>query len=166
MRALAVLALLVVALVSSAAGGAPSAFPTQGLLVFAGSCGPPCPVGGGVYTITPNGKKIGFISNGVSAQEPRWSPNRRWVAVSLSFEIVLLRSEDTGIRVITHPPELKLGEGDSSPSWSPDGKRLLFTRVHDVPGTGDVELALRSVGVDGRRDTKLPAASRASYPEL
>jgi TolB protein len=74
---------------------------------------------------------------------PSWSPVGDWIAFGLggafqgflgtgrvSSTIALIRPDGTGLKEITH------GEGsDGFPSWSPDGKRLVF-RTADKAGKG------------------------------
>src|SRR5205807_3367514 len=110
-------------LVGGSRAGGVMPFPRDGELVFSGVCGN-CKAGEGLLTIRTDGTHVGVISNGVGTSGARWSPNGRWIAVALSYEIVLVRADDSGIRIVTHPPELHDGNGDDAPSWSRDGKHL------------------------------------------
>jgi TolB protein len=152
-------------------GGSRAPFPADGELVFAGVCGN-CQVAEGLFTIRTDGTKVGFLSNGVGTSDPRWSPDGRWIAVALSYEIVLVRADDSGIRIVTHPPGLHDGNGDSEPSWSPDGKHLVFIRLSakPTPNTGDYPTSIWRVGIDGRGAKQLldsaPLPGLSGYPNV
>lgn len=87
-----------------------------------------------------------------------WSPDGAWLAFARRNENSRLRIELTGIetgerRAVTRPPEGILG--DSSPSFSSDGKKLAFAR-NVTEGVSDVF----TVGVDGAGEKRLTFDNR------
>jgi len=68
---------------------------------------------------------------GVSAADVTFSPDGQWVAYVMYPEPILWRSriDGSGKSQLTRPPFLAL-----APSWSPDGKKILFTGAD--PGKG------------------------------
>lgn len=80
--------------------------------------------------------------------EPRWSPDGhaiaavRWIRGGFS-EIVLLDSTGRVDRIVSRAQAV-----ESSPAWTPDGRRLLFTSDR----TGRTELYLATLGSDAAHD--------------
>ena len=70
--------------------------------------------------------------------EPAWSPNRRLIAFASRRDghshIYVMRADGTGVRRIT-----STAKDDDHPSWSPDGRRIVFARegaIFVVPAAG------------------------------
>jgi len=86
------------------------------------------------------------VRSGAFGLRPTWSPDSKWVIVPASAgeHTALFRvSVETGESIqITNPD---LGLEDLFPSISPDGTALIFTRNHQIYGTGD----LYQVRLDG-----------------
>ncbi|HKA36962.1 MAG TPA: winged helix-turn-helix domain-containing protein [Thermoanaerobaculia bacterium] len=87
-----------------------------------------------------------------------WSPDGGWLAFagrddSSRLRIALMGVETGSRRAVTSPPEGILG--DSSPAFSPDGKKLAFTR-NITEGVSDVYTA----GLDGGGEKRLTFDNR------
>ena len=82
---------------------------------------------------------------------PAWSPDGRWIAFASSSstpenqEIYVVRLDGTGRTRLTrtHGSADRLGD-DATPSWSPDGRRIVFASNR----TGDLQIWV--MGADGR----------------
>ena len=93
-------------------------FLTPNLILFNGDVG--------VYSVNPDGSDIQpFINNASSAQ---YSPNGNWVVFIRTHkgdaDIFRIRADGSGIKRLTTN-----NVNDYGPVWSPDGQRILFTRI-------------------------------------
>jgi Tol biopolymer transport system component len=95
-----------------------------------------------------------LVDAGLEQSSPAWSPDGRWIAFSRctfftesgvcsSAQIVVVQPDGRGARDVTQPVA-QMSVTDSKPSWSPDGKRIVFTRTLSF---GDNQIWV--VGVDG-----------------
>lgn len=108
------------------------------------------PAGGrtGIFTIRPDGsglRKVALTLTG-SSTAPAHSPE----GGTLAFErtagaagIFVAAADGSGLRRVTTASAAS-GARDTAATWSPDGKRLAFTRVRRVG-----EAAIHVVGIDG-----------------
>src|SRR5262245_49377775 len=154
----AVLGALVCFGLSGASFAASNPFPRDGFLAF--SCGgcPGAEAGSSLFTIRTNGRELRLVRNGAAALGPRWGPDGRTLAVSRgSQEIWLTRADGRNWRRLTKPPGRNQAVRDTSPSWFPDGERLVFVRETSANG----RTGLWSVGVP-RRGARLVLASPVS----
>jgi TolB protein len=107
---------------------------------------------------TPHNRVNNFIS---------WSPNGLWIAFEADRdrddpEIYLANAVDgTDQRRLTFTRAL-----DEVPSWSPDGRRILFSSdMHDDPQSGTYDIYIMDAdGSNRKRLTVTPGA--ASYPSM
>ena len=110
----------------------------NGKIVFEGDVGRPG--GNWLQTINPDGSGLAPFAPASSQQKaPAFSADGRWVAFAQSFDIWIAPTDGSSAPVQV----TKAGANDQQPAFSPDGKKLLFTRV--TVGTGDIFV----VNVDG-----------------
>lgn len=95
---------------------------------------------------SPDGEKIVFNSNPpfVSSPPKEKMGESRW-------EIFIINSDGTNQTRLTHDIF-----GDGFPSWSPDGKRIVFTSDRDEPGNSDIYI-MDADGKNVKRLTNNPA---------
>ena len=106
-----------------------------------------------LFVMDADGRNVRQLTRNTAADlTAQWSPDGRWIAFTSDrarrqeHEIHVMRADGTGarrlIRTVNHP---RWQDAQFSPTWSPDGKRILFTlTVSD----GNPELYV--VGVNGR----------------
>jgi TolB protein len=90
-----------------------------------------------VYTINPNGsgrRQLTHVGATQAAGAPDWSPGGAKIAYESNqtgdYRIWVMNANGSGQRRLTDDP----GFADLVPSWSPDGKRILFSRCDDHVG--------------------------------
>jgi type II secretory pathway predicted ATPase ExeA len=89
---------------------------------------------------------------------PVWSPQGNWIAFisrapEHTLEIYVIREDGTGLRRITTGGSAV----EESPTWSPDGRSILYTRVHN-----DIRQR-RIVDIEGHSDRELPGQGQVCY---
>jgi TolB protein len=89
---------------------------------------------------------------------PVWSPQDDWIAFigrapEQTLELYVIRDDGTELRRVT------IGGStiEDAPTWSPDGRAILYTRVH-----GDIRQR-RIVDLDGHHDRELPGHGKMCY---
>lgn len=107
-----------------------------------------------------NPKRI-FYEKGGAALAPQWSPDGKWIVFGLGSRfttrnrpsrVMMMRADGSEAR------ELASGPGAGFPSFSPDGKRLLY-RVW-----GGEERGLRILNLDDGLVTKLTTTDYDTFP--
>ena len=155
---------LVVAAVVSVTVGVPSVFGTEasaknGRIAFVRR-----PVDGDydIWTIRPNGKNLVNLTADSDALElyPRWRPDGRKIAFISDRataadpsggddEIFVMNADGSKVRQITFN-----ADDDRAPSWSPDGRKIVFQRDFDPVSMQD-DLDLFTMNADGTRQRNI-----------
>ena len=131
----------------------------------------------GIYVLDRFGKtRTKLVGHGNLDAEPAWSPDGTKLAFRSSVQspyggnvgrIFVANSDGTGLRQLT--PDVSPGHPnpfDATPSWSPDGARILFSRSGDISiinldGTG-----LVSTGVDGDSPSWSPDGTHIAFQSI
>lgn len=88
----------------------------------------------GIFVIDDDGSNVTRLDKKSSAGNPRWSPDGKQIVYSRyngndnkpSFYITIMNADGTDLWKLTHPDQGS--EADYYPSFSPDGKQILFIR--------------------------------------
>ena len=143
-------ALATVALGASLVPGANAAFPGRnGVIVYAD----PEPGGGyRLFTISPTGGRPRLLTpNG--GLFPVWSPDGKRLLVEISGQLYV-----TAARPSTRPREV--APVAYNPSWSPDGRTIVYTKLARRTGLTEAVFSVRADGTGTRRLFEL----RGVYP--
>lgn len=109
----------------------------------------------GIYVMNADGSDARLLIGG-PLHYPRWSPDGKYIAFDgepgiSNFEIFIINADGSGMRQVTSHPQ---GPGgyNKCPSWSPDGRRLVYfsTDRNAEPGP-DIFV----INVDGSGETAL-----------
>lgn len=110
---------------------------------------------GGIFAMKSDGSDPHLIMAG-PLHYPKWSPDGKWIAFDgepggNNFEVYIMKANGTEMRQVTNHPGGS-GEYNKCPSWSPDGKRLVYfsTNRSPTPGT-DIFI----INIDGSGETQL-----------
>jgi Tol biopolymer transport system component len=117
-----------------------------------------------VFTMNPDGTGVVQVTDfGGFSGDPDWSPDGKWLAFESDLGdhpakqgIYISRPDGTQLHRVTTLPEGY--EFDIAPQFSPDGKRIVFTRYH-LDDQGNETSALHVVNVDGTHETRLDATA-------
>ena len=117
-----------------------------------------------IYVMTADGEDIRRISFGAGRYAtPVWSPRGDLIAFTKiadrKFRIGVMRTDGSGERVLTDSYQ------DEGPTWSPNGRVLMFFRQepYETDGSGG-ETSLWSVDLTGYNEAKVRTLNDASDP--
>lgn len=112
--------------------------------------------GGAAWTVNPDGSDPRFVAN--SAYYPAWAPSHAALAVvdAQSPGGILSYIAPSGARYALTPAADASGEGDSRPTWSPDGLRIAFGRI-DFGGSGGYS-SIWVINKDGQNPQRISIA--------
>ncbi|MGD8326032.1 MAG: Tol-Pal system beta propeller repeat protein TolB [Sphingomonadales bacterium] len=118
-----------------------------------------------IYVMNANGSGVKRISygNGARYGTPVWSPRGDLIAFTRigegKFRIGVMRPDGSGERLLTDAYQ------DEGPTWSPNGRVLIFFRTerYREDGSGG-ETALWSVDLTGYNERRVPTPIEASDP--
>jgi TolB protein len=111
-----------------------------------------------IYAMAPDGSKIVRLTElpgGVS--NPAWAPDGSFIAFESDGDIMVMNPDGGGLRRLAVLPPPGAGNaaphptyGNYEPSWSPDGRRIIFVSDRDgdrdlyvMPATGTEDQAVR-----------------------
>ena len=118
------------------------------------------PDGTGRQTVTPPGEH---------AFQPAWSPDGSRIAFASDHagpepRIFTVRTDGTGMQQVGDDPE---GYVDNTPTYTPDGQHIIFTRCRPDPPGGCALYSVRTNGQDKHAVTPYDAGDRADfYPDV
>jgi Tol biopolymer transport system component len=110
-----------------------------------------------IYTISPDGRHVANVTNSPTTAEfyPKWSPDGRKIAFMSdgvspsnpdgSAEVFVMNADGSRTRQVTSNDHR-----DAHPAWSPDGKRIVFERE-----VGDFDSDLFTIRPDGTGERQL-----------
>ena len=120
----------------------------------------------GLYTITPEGRELTRLTDGVLDVNPRWSPDGGRIVFGryldpdsggTGFELFTVASDGTGLTQLTDNADYNTTDAD----WSPDGQWMVIaSRILSGSGVYD----LYSMSPDGRDIVRLTFLEQAGLP--
>jgi TolB protein len=118
-----------------------------------------------IYVVNVDGSGLRRLTPwALDAGSPDWSPDGTRIAYSSYWELhaghpselYTIRPDGHGARQLTH--HRNANDHSAFPTWSPDGKRIAFTRLQ-LSGTASIDLfVMRAQGGRARRLTHGPAS--------
>lgn len=117
----------------------------------------------GIYVVDADGSNVRLLQAG-PLHFPRWSPDGKFIAfdgepAGCKFEIYVMKADGTDMRQVTEHPK-GCGGMNKTPSWSPDGKRLVYYST-DRFGPGGFDIFV--IQVDGTGETALTHGATDLY---
>jgi Tol biopolymer transport system component len=97
-----------------------------------------------LHTINADGTGRRRIGNVGPIRSARWSPDGARIALTMRDAVWILNADGGGLH--------KIRQSAADPSWTPDGRQLVFTAYASGP-TGAPEL--RRIDADGRNEVAL-----------
>lgn len=108
----------------------------------------------GIYIMDADGSNVRLLQAGAQ-HFPRWSPDGKYIAFDGGYsmyegEIFVMKADGTEMRQVTEHP--RAGAANKRPSWSPDGRQLVYySELRFEGSTFDVFV----INVDGSGETAL-----------
>ncbi len=112
----------------------------------------------GIWTVRPDGTGAALVAGG-ALHNPQWSPDMSRIAydgqpAGCSFAVYTMKADGTDrVKLVKNPDGC--GSYDKHPSWSPDGKELVYSSSRKT-ATGQ-QTRLFTIGAAGGRPTLLVA---------
>ena len=108
-----------------------------------------------LYTINADGSAPQRLGNVDVVRTARWSPDGTSIALTAHDAVWIVNADGTGLH--------RIRQSAAYPSWSPDGRQLVFIAYASAP-TGEPEL--RRMDTDGRNEAVLRRDQADSAPKL
>ncbi len=98
----------------------------------------------GIYLINPDGSDNEILIKSHDAYQADWSPDGKWLAFTAFDQIWKYNIESDSVVQLTNTPG-----GNFEPSWSPDGKRILYWKSIEL---GGYKRGIRIIDHNGNND--------------
>lgn len=112
---------------------------------------------GGIWIMAADGRHRRSLLPGGEYGSPSWSPNGTEIAYEADFsssrptavaeQIYVVKASGGSPRKLTNEPKNNIG--DIEPSWSPDGRKILFSSDHGNSPNGNNQLDIWMMSPDG-----------------
>ena len=94
-----------------------------------------------IYAVSPDGSGEIHFPLANKMEEPQWSPDRCWIIFSTRFSETSHAGGNSEIYLMPHTGEYTILvtnnlHNDYAPSWSPDGKRIVYHSYSATEGSG------------------------------
>lgn len=109
-----------------------------------------------LYVMRSDGSRVRLLVR--NAGDPAVSPDGQQIAFVRKSSLWVMKRDGSSQRKLTTPPTVSKGHGrsgDYEPAWSPDGRRLYFSRIVDDWSNGSMTSSLVSTGSDGTKLKRL-----------
>ena len=123
-----------------------------------------------IETLNPDGSAVLAVSPpGEVAIQPAWAPDGSRVVfvgdhAGPDFRVFTVKPDGTGMQQVGNDPE---GYGNVTPTYTPNGQRIIYTRCRPEPLEGCALYSMRTNGQDKHAVTAYSGVDRNdSYPDV